>query len=109
MRGASQIQLLVHHVLDNSVIDHTAEEMSVDKKAGGACQSKTLPFLQILLYCRCFGSVVEAGVELIAIQFQNTRMLLEGIDVELFAVEEDVMIFPKLALLAGTTRCFGGF
>ena len=68
MRGGSQVQLLVHHILERSVIDHTTEEMSVDKEAGGACQPETFSFFQILLYCCRLRSVVEAGVKLVAIQ-----------------------------------------
>src|ERR1700733_15548102 len=101
MCRSGKVELLVYHVPERSVVDYAADKVSVHKKARGSRQSKTLCFFKILLHCVRFPSAIQAGIKSFAVELQDTSMLLQRVDIDLFAIEQNVVVLPEFSLLSG--------
>src|SRR5208283_2014593 len=94
--------------MQRGVIHRPAHEMTIDEEGGRTAQPQAHTLLAITFHNFRFSSRVQAFVELRAIQLQHAGFRLELLKIQPLAVENLVVEFPELALLAGTAAGFRG-
>src|SRR5262249_2546059 len=107
--SGSRGKCFVYELLKRFLREVATQKLAVDDESRSTADPGPHPQLQVLLNLRLVLFAGEAGIELLAVEFQRAGVLDETLARELgWIVEDEIVVFPKLALLSGTARSLRG-